>query len=108
MKVWVVEKLGFCGDFAFTLGPPVAAFATEEAAEEFKAKDDSYDNLEVHEVEFQCPAIDHLAALTKIDPETDGYCHHCAACLIDDEPHKPDCPYVAAKAFLDQLSISTD
>ncbi len=33
----------------------------------------------------------------------DGHCHFCEAYLIAEEPHAPDCPYVAAKAFVEGL-----
>lgn len=58
-------------------------------------------------VKVMAVAIGHLKALLAIDPETDegnaGCCHHCCGYL---HRHVSDCPYVAAKAYLDSLELT--
>lgn len=52
-------------------------------------------------------AIEHLKRLTANDPTTQGYTGDVYCPLCGQEPHDPDCPWVAARDFLAQLSNPT-
>lgn len=60
----------------------------------------------IEEFELQSAIKDHLKRLLEAGAEVhimDGHCHYCEGSLLGEIAHKPDCPYVAAKAFVEGL-----
>ncbi len=56
--------------------------------------------------QIELAAIEHVRRLLNADPMNDGdCCIHCGAYIYrtDRDRHDDDCPYVAAKTFIDDL-----
>jgi hypothetical protein len=54
-------------------------------------------------------AVHHLRRLLEagcecVNDYRDNLCFYCHADFDEKEPHKPNCPHVAAKAFVEELS----
>ena len=73
------------------------------------------DSTNLNDLRKMIAAIDHLRNLlstgcmmTFTTPPGDFECFYCHA-YLEDEPdaHKPDCPYLAAQAFVDSLDSSS-
>lgn len=109
MKVYV--RLSFDGVRDNVAG----VYATEEAARAADTSGHGGDTIREHD--FDDPVIGLVRRLVAAGCHAENYrgvefCHFCRALARNSEPtpeyeHEPDCPWVAAKAFLDGLGGET-